>query len=73
MIFGCLVCGRVRGTAEPQLPPDRSRFSIAELQPMHCYCLNNRDLVRRGSTPTKDQDDKFMALQKVLIGEAVTA
>ena len=40
---------------------------------MHCYCLNNRDLVRRGSTPTKDQDDKFMALQKVLIGEAVTA
>lgn len=72
MISDCLLSGMVRGAAEPQLPLDRPKYSLVELQAMHRYCLHYRNLVLRGSTPTKDQDEEFKAFQKVCYGEGVT-
>ena len=40
-------------------------FTPEELQAMHRYCMKYRDLVCDGGTPTKEQDGKFMAFQKV--------
>jgi hypothetical protein len=31
----------------------------AQLETMHAICLQYRDLVRSGGTPTKEQDDVF--------------
>jgi len=35
--------------------------------------FNYRDLVRDGGTPTKEQDEAFLAFQKVCYGEGVSA
>ncbi len=46
-------------------------FTRAELQAMHRYCLTYRDLVRSGGKSAIEQDDKFMAYQRVCYAENV--
>jgi|GEM_PF-3001236 len=50
---------------------DSPRFEPYELQAMHRYCLEYRDLVRGGGTPTPEQDEMFMAFQRVCYAEGV--
>ena len=46
-------------------------FTEDELRQMQIYCLKYRDLVRSGGTPAPDQDEKFLAFQKVCYAEGV--
>ena len=46
-------------------------FTDTELQQMHRYCLKYRDLIRGGGTPANDQDEMFLAFQRVCYGEGV--
>jgi len=46
-------------------------FTPTELQALHKFCLKYRDLVRGGGKPTPEQDEKFMAFQKVCYAEGV--
>ena len=47
------------------------QFTQSELQAMHRYCLEYKAFYDSGRYPTKEQDDKFMAFQKVCYGEGV--
>ena len=49
----------------------QSGFTQSELLAIHRYCLRYRDLVRGGGVPTRDQDQKFIAFQRVTYGEGV--
>jgi hypothetical protein len=40
-------------------------FEESELQAMHEWCLNYRDLVRSGERPTQQQDARFLNYQAV--------
>jgi hypothetical protein len=46
-------------------------FTRIELSYMHSWCLKYRDLVRAGSTPTTEQDEKFMLFQRICYVEGV--
>ena len=43
----------------------RPAFTDQELQAMHRFCLDYRDLVRRGGKPSGLQDVTFMAYQTI--------
>lgn len=50
-------------TAGPDTPAPE--FTPAELEAMNSYCLKFRALMRGGGTPTKAQEERFMAFSGI--------
>ncbi|MCB1679140.1 MAG: hypothetical protein KDI16_10715 [Halioglobus sp.] len=46
-----------------------TEFTQIELQAMARYCLQYRDLVRGGGTPTPEQDNQFLLFSRVCYAE----
>ena len=48
-------------TTDPLLAEAQPEFSAEELRAMHRWCLQYRDFVRDGGTPSPEQDAQFRA------------